>query len=134
MALQNASHAEPGTFQGAVALDRFVRIARAGRFEATLREHEVRQRQLIRADQRHHRESRQSLQQRHVSVSITPVNSARRSAKEAAYAERFARMTRSIGGKCCSTSRRRISRKRRRRRLRATAFDWYSGTMIPVRA
>src|SRR5256885_4469227 len=51
----------------------------------------------------------------------------RRSAKEAAYAERFARMTRSIGGKCCSTSRRRISRKRRRRRLRATAFDWYSG-------
>jgi len=61
------------------------------------------------------------LLQRHVTVSNTPVNSARRTAKEAAYADRFARITRSTAGRFRSRSRRRISRSRRRRRLRATA-------------
>jgi hypothetical protein len=37
------------------------------------------------------------------------------------YAERLARITRSIAGSVRSTARRRISRSRRRRRLRATA-------------
>src|SRR6266704_5807272 len=57
----------------------------------------------------------------HVTRLTQAVNSARRSAKEAAYAEGFARTTRSTEGSSPRSSRRRISRRRRRTRLRATA-------------
>src|SRR5437870_11040397 len=63
----------------------------------------------------------------------TSVNSARRTANEAAYATRFARTTRSTGGSDASVWRLRISLTRRRKRLRATAVNWKRGTTIPVR-
>ena len=122
MTFGNPLDPKPRAFQRAIALDRFVGVARAGRFEATLREDQMRQRQLVPANECHYENARDSLQ-RHVSVSIAPVNSARKTANEAVYADRFARITRSIAGSVRSTSRRRISRNRRRRRLRATADD-----------
>src|ERR1700752_354454 len=122
MTLGNPLDPKPRAFQRAIALDRFVGVARARRFEPALREDEMRQRQLVPANESHYENARDSLQ-RHVSVSTAPVNSARRAANEAVYADRFARITRSIAGRVRSTSRRRISRSRRRRRLRATADD-----------
>src|SRR6266850_170479 len=80
VALENALHAEPAAFQRTVTLDGLVGVARTRRVEATLREYEMRQRQLIAANQCHYGEARQSLQPprpRHVSVSTAPVNSAR---------------------------------------------------------
>ena len=122
MAFGDPLDAEPGASERAIALDGLVGVARARRLEPALRKDEMRQRELVATDQLHYDESRQSLQC-HVSVSTTPVNSARSTANEAEYAERFARITRSISGSTRSTSRRRISRSRRRRRLRATAED-----------
>src|SRR5439155_2185217 len=82
VALENASHAEPAAFQRAVARDGFIGIARTRRLEATLREHEMRQRQLIAPNQCHYGKTGQSLQ-RHVRVSTASVNSARSTANEA---------------------------------------------------
>jgi hypothetical protein len=47
-----------------------------------LRQHPVRQRELVAANESHYGQTRQSLQ-RHVSVSTAPVNSARSTANEA---------------------------------------------------
>jgi len=122
MTTKYATRTQPAAFQRTVALHCFVRVARTRWLEATLRKHQMRQRELIPTDECHHRHTWQS-SQRHVSVSSTPVNSARRTANGAAYAERFARITRSTAGRFRSKSRRRISRSRRRKRLRATAED-----------
>src|SRR5437016_5873375 len=122
MTLEDASDSKPAAFQRSIALDCFVRVARARRLEPALREHQMRQRELVSTDQCHYGPSGKSLQ-RHVSVSTAPVNSARSTANEAVYAERFARITRSTAGRLRSTSRRKISRSWRRNRLRATADD-----------
>src|SRR6266568_7236764 len=121
---ENAPHAEPTPLQGAVALDGDERITRARRLEAALREYQMRQRELVAADERHHDTTRH-VTECHVSVLTTSVNSARRAANGAAYDTRFARMTKSIDGSWGrgSTSRLRISLSRRRKRLRATAED-----------
>src|SRR5687768_4599250 len=107
MAFENALDAKPRAFQRAIALDRLIGVARARRFEATLREHQMRQRQLVPANACHYDQARQSLQPhgRHVSVSTTPANSARSTANEAVYAERLARITRSMAGRARTTSR-----------------------------
>src|SRR5690242_21724899 len=57
MAMENALDAEPRASQGAIAFHRFEGVARARRHEATLREHEMRQRQLVSADKRHDSET-----------------------------------------------------------------------------
>jgi hypothetical protein len=98
MTLENPSYAEPGASQDAIALNGFICVARARWLEPALREDEMRQCELVAADECHYGEPWQSLQ-RHVSVSIAPVNSARRSANEAAYADRLARTTRSMDGR-----------------------------------
>ena len=82
MTLEDASDAKPCASQRAMALDRFVGVARARRLEPAVCEHEVRQRELVATDECHYGPARQSLQ-RHVSVSTASVNSARSTANEA---------------------------------------------------
>src|SRR5947207_8842792 len=82
MTFENPADSEPRAFERAMARDGLVGVARARRLEATLREHEMRQRELVATNESHYDHARQSLQ-RHVSVSTTPVNSARSTAKEA---------------------------------------------------
>jgi hypothetical protein len=82
MTLEDASDAKPGAFQRPMALDCFVRVARARRLEPALREHQMRHRELVPTDECHYGQSGKSLQ-RHVSVSTAPVNSARSTANEA---------------------------------------------------
>src|SRR2546428_10570248 len=53
MAAQDPSDAEPRSSDRAVAFHRFEGVARARRYETTLREHQVRQRRLVDANQRH---------------------------------------------------------------------------------
>jgi len=83
MALENALDPKPGALECAVALDRLIGIARARRLEPTLGEDEVGQRELVATDESHYGQARRAFQARHVSVSTTPVNSARSTAKEA---------------------------------------------------
>src|SRR5437773_11639816 len=94
MALENPADAEPRAFEGAIAGNGFVGVARARRLETTLREQEMRQREVVATDESHYDHARQSLQ-RHVSVSTTPVNSAPSTATDAVEAERFDRVRRS---------------------------------------
>src|ERR1041385_278792 len=132
VAPQDAPHAEPHAPRHAIALHCFVRVARARGFEAALREHQVRQRQLVEANQRQHRASRPAPDGHVIRVTLA-VNSARNSENGAAYAARFARTTRSIGGSAAREWRLRISFKRRRNRLRATAVHWKRGTTMTNR-
>ena len=125
-------HAEPAPLHRPVACDCFEGVVRAGGSEATLGEHQMRERHLVAADECHHSEPRPATHA-HVTWLTPPVNSARSPAKEAAYAERFARTTRSIAGTRASSSRLSNSLRRRRRRLRATAVNWKRGTMMPTR-
>src|SRR5438876_6496173 len=77
--------------------DLFVGVARARRHEATLREHQVRQRQLVHANQRPDGTPR-PVPEIHVMRVTLVVNSVRSCANGAAYAVRFARTTRSTMG------------------------------------
>src|SRR5437762_6458801 len=97
VAAQDASDAEPNASHGAVALHRFVGVARARRHEATLREHQVRQRHLVDANQRHDGTPR-PVPEIHVMRVTLVANSVRSCANGAAYAARFARTTRSTMG------------------------------------
>src|SRR5437588_6290517 len=106
MAAQDAFQAEPAPLGRTVALDGFKRVPRARRRETTLREHQMRERHLVCTNQRHDGAPRPT-PHAHVMRLTTPVNSARRSAKEAAYAIRFARTTRSTAGRDASASRER---------------------------
>src|SRR2546425_152098 len=76
MAFDNPADAEPRASERAMARDGLVGVARARRLEATLREHEMRQRELVPTNESHYDRARQSLQC-HGSVSTAPVNSAR---------------------------------------------------------
>src|SRR5437879_12799348 len=89
VAAQDALHAQPTSFERTVTLDRLECVLRAAGREATLREHQMRQRHLVRADQSHGRAPRPATPT-HVTRLTQAANSARRSAKEAAYGERFA--------------------------------------------
>src|SRR5437773_10778182 len=122
VAAQDASDAEPNASHRAVALHRFVGVARARRHEATLREHQVRQRHLVDANQRHDGTPR-PVPEIHVMRVTLVVNSVRSCANGAAYAVRFARTPRSTMGSEATGWRLRISFKRRRKRLRATAVN-----------
>src|SRR2546428_7025914 len=115
-------HAEQGPFERAVALDGLERVTRARRREPTLRDHQMRQRHLVAANQCHDGESRPA-PDAHVMRLTTPLNSARSTANGAAYAPRVARTTRSTAGSDASAWRPRISLTRRRTRLRATAVN-----------
>src|SRR2546422_5102160 len=117
---EDAFHAEPASLERAVALDRLQRVTRAGRRVPTLRDHQMRQRHLVAANQCHDGESRPA-SDAHVMRLTTPPNSARSTANGAAYATRFTRTTRSTAGSDASAWRLRISLTRRRTRLRATA-------------
>src|SRR2546426_823709 len=97
VAAQDASDTEPNASHRAVALPRFVGVARARRHEATLREHQVRQRPLVDANQRHDGTPR-PVPEIHVMRVTLVVNSVRSCANGAAYAVRFARTTRSTMG------------------------------------
>src|SRR5438128_2276053 len=132
VAAEDPPYAQPASLERAVTLDRLICVVRARRRKATLREHQMRQRELVTADDGHGHPTRPT-GRAHVIRVTEPVNSARRTAKGAAYAARFARTMTSTAGSCDNTPRRRISRRRRRKRLRATAVDWKRGTMIPVR-
>src|SRR5207248_7354955 len=72
-------------------------LAGARRHEATLREHQMRQRQLVDANERHDGAPRPApeIHVRRVTLAAT---SARSRANGAAYAARFARTTRSTAG------------------------------------
>src|SRR5579864_1260773 len=89
MALGNPLDPKPRAFEGAVPFHRFIGVARARRHEPALGEDEVRQRELVATDERHYDQAWDSLQC-HVSVPAASVNSARSTANEAVYAERFA--------------------------------------------
>src|SRR2546430_4174135 len=130
MTAQDAFQTEPAPLERAVAVDGFERVLRARRREPTLREHQRRERHLVCANHAHDGPSRPT-SHAHVTRLTTLLSSARSIAKEAAYAMRFARTTRSIAGRDASASRLRISRTRRRKRLRATALNWKRGTMTP---
>src|SRR6266566_5933424 len=97
MAAQDPSDAEPRTSDRAVAFHRFEGIARARRHEATLGEDQMRQRQLVDANQRHDGAPRPALEIHVIRVTLV-VNSVRSCANGAAYAVRFARTTRSTTG------------------------------------
>src|SRR5207245_10146374 len=93
---EDAFHAEPGSFERAVALDGLERVTRARRREPTLRDHQMRQRHLVAANQCHDGESRPA-PDAHVVRLTTPLNSARSTANGAAQATPVARTTRSTG-------------------------------------
>src|SRR5437773_5600032 len=133
MTAEDALQAEPAPLERSVAADGFERVLRARRRETTLREHQMRERHLVCANHAHDALPI-STSHAHVTRLTTLLSSARSAAKEAAYAMRFARTTRSIAGSDASASRLRISRTRRRKRLRATSLNWKRGTMTPVRA
>src|SRR5690348_10680476 len=78
MAAENALDAEPRTFHGAVAFHRLECVPRARRHEATLRKHEMRQRQLVTTNEGHDDESRPALDVhvRRVTLSVKSARSA----------------------------------------------------------
>src|SRR5205814_10694094 len=98
MTAQDALQAEPAPLERAVALDGFKRVLRARRRETTLREDQMRERHLVRTNKRHDGPSRPA-PHAHVTRLTMPVNSARRSAKEAVQAVRFARTRRTTAGR-----------------------------------
>src|SRR5712692_11323098 len=97
VAAQDPLGAEPHPSERAVALHRFEGVARARRHEATLREHQMRERQLVHANERHDGTSRPVPEIQVMRVTLA-VNSERSCANGAAYAVRFARTTRSTTG------------------------------------
>src|SRR6266568_4223371 len=54
MTFENPADSEPRAFERAMARDGLVGVARARRLEATLREHEVRQRELVATNESHY--------------------------------------------------------------------------------
>src|SRR5438876_12295916 len=108
MAAQDPSDAEPRPSDRAVAFHRFEGLARARRYETTLREHQVRQRRLVEANERH--DAAPWPEAGVHAMRVTPaVNSARRSTTDAAYAARCARTTRSTAGRQATGWRLRVS-------------------------
>src|SRR2546427_9710119 len=97
MAAQDPSDAEPRSSDRAVAFHRFEGVARARRYETTLREHQVRQRRLVDANQRHDGAPWPEAGG-HAMRGTPAINSARSSTNDAAYAARFARTPRSTAG------------------------------------
>src|SRR5207245_9425657 len=89
VAAQDASDTEPNASHRAIALHRFVGVARARRHEATLREHQVRQRHLVDANQRHDGTPRPVPEIYVMRVTLV-VNSVRSCAYGGAYAVCFA--------------------------------------------
>src|SRR5207244_12525213 len=106
MTAEDALQAEPAPLERSVAADGFERVLRARRRETTLREHQMRERHLVCANHAHDRPSRPP-SHAHVTRLTTPLSSARSTAKEAAYAMRFARTPSSIAGRAAGTPRRR---------------------------
>ena len=94
---QDPLDTEPRAAHGSVAFHGFEGVARAGRHEAALREHQVRQRHLVDANERHHGTPRPVPEIHAMRVTLA-VNSVRSCANGAAYAVRFARTTRSTTG------------------------------------
>src|SRR3989454_9466042 len=97
VAAQDPFDAEPHTSDCAVALHRFEGVARARRHEATLREYQMRQRQLVETNERHDGAPRPAPDVHVMRVTLA-ATSARSCANGAAYAARFARTTRSTAG------------------------------------
>jgi len=58
MAFENPLDPQPGAFERAVALDGLVGVARARRLEPTLREDEMRQRELVATNESHYDDAR----------------------------------------------------------------------------
>src|SRR5437762_12220847 len=58
VAAQDALHSQPASFEPTVTLDRLACVLRAAAREATLREHQMRQRPLVRTAQSHSRATR----------------------------------------------------------------------------
>src|SRR2546429_5110331 len=97
MAAQDPSDAEPRSSDRAVAFHRFEGVARARRYETTLREHQVRQRRLVEANERH--EGAPWPEAGGHSMRGPPAaHSGRSSTKHAADAAPFARTPRTNGG------------------------------------
>src|SRR2546429_1537645 len=97
MAAQDPSDAEPRSSDRAVAFHRFEGVARARRYETTLREHQVRQRRLVEANERH--EGAPWPEAGGLAMRVTPAgHSARSSTNDAAYPARFARPPRTTPG------------------------------------
>src|SRR5690242_2586709 len=113
MTPRHAADPQPGPLQGAVPLYSLISVTGAAGREATLREHQMRQRELIQADQAHDQKTGDS-KNVHLILVAACASSSRSTAKVAAYASRRARTTRSTDGRSGRVSRRRISRMRRR--------------------
>src|SRR5438128_4560692 len=97
MAAQDPSDAEPRPSHRAVAFHRFEGVTRTRRHETTLREHQVRQRRLVDANERHDG-APWPVAGIHA-MRVTPaISSARSSTNDAPYAARFARTARSTAG------------------------------------
>src|SRR5436189_5524039 len=76
MAAQDAFQTEPAPLERAVAVDGVERVLRARRREPTLREHQMRERHLVCANQRHHGASRPT-PHAHMTRLTTALSSAR---------------------------------------------------------